>query len=156
MLRRIRIRIPIPILTPIHIRTTMATTGKPPSSTSVTEPTLLYNVNTHQLRTYAHQAADPSFHLRILEALKEDHREIMAFGNLILKSSDPDEQTRSQNQFTWVLARHTVAEELVVYPAMERCVEGGREVADRDRGEHQKVYIYPHCIYRIITIGYQQ
>lgn len=153
MLRRIRI--------PTRSRITMTTTGNPPSTTSITEPTLLHNINTHQLRTYANQAAGPFFHLRILEALKEDHREITAFGDLILKSRDLDEQTRCQNQFTWELARHAVAEELVVYPAMERCVEGGRGVVDRDRGEHQKVYTYPHCLlshyhYRLSAISSQK
>lgn len=44
--------------------------------------------------------------------------------------------------FTWELARHAVAEDLVVYPAMERYLEGGRgrEVAEKDRQEHQGVY----------------
>lgn len=43
--------------------------------------------------------------------------------------------------FTWELARHSVAEELVLYPAMERYLEGerGREMAEKDREEHQTV-----------------
>lgn len=48
--------------------------------------------------------------------------------------------------FTWELARHAVAEELVVYPAMERYLGGGwgREVAEKDRQEHQSVRsLYP-------------
>lgn len=43
--------------------------------------------------------------------------------------------------FTWELARHAVAEELVLYPAMEQYLEGGRgrELAEKDRREHQTV-----------------
>lgn len=115
------------------------------SNTSIVEPHLLRQINTHQLRAYSQQAAGPSFHLRILDSIKEDHREITACGEHILQSSDPDEQTRCQNQFTWELARHAVAEELVLFPAMEKYLEGGRgkEMAEKERGEHQKVPTLP-------------
>ena len=119
------------------IQSTMTTT----SDTSITEPHLLRQVNAHQLRAYSTQASGPTYHLRILESIKEDHREISACGEQILQSNDADEQTRAQNMFTWELARHSVAEELVLYPAMERYLEGerGREMAEKDREEHQTV-----------------
>jgi hemerythrin superfamily protein len=75
----------------------------------------------------------------IINAIKHDHRELEAYYDRIVKSADADEQTRYQNQFTWVLARHSIGEELVVYPALERYVKGGAELACKDREEHQKV-----------------
>ena len=56
----------------------------------------------------------------ITDAVTEDHRELEEYYQTIVKSTDTDTQTRYQNQLTWELARHSVAEELVVYPAMEK------------------------------------
>ena len=56
--------------------------------------------------------------------------------------TDVDHQTRYGNQFTWELARHSVAEELLVYPAMEKYMgEEGKRHAEHDRKEHHKVGI---------------
>jgi len=75
----------------------------------------------------------------ISDAIKQDHRELEEYYNNILNAKDHDQQTRWQNQFVWELARHSLAEELVVYPAMEKHVKGGKEMADKDRAEHQVV-----------------
>ncbi|KKA23739.1 HHE domain protein [Rasamsonia emersonii CBS 393.64] len=74
---------------------------------------------------------------RILDTIKRDHREIEACYDRIIKSTDPDEQTRFQNQFTWELARHAVGEELVLYPALEKHLPDGHELAEKDRNESQ-------------------
>ncbi|KAL1985735.1 hypothetical protein VTN96DRAFT_7483 [Rasamsonia emersonii] len=76
---------------------------------------------------------------RILDTIKRDHREIEACYDRIIKSTDPDEQTRFQNQFTWELARHAVGEELVLYPALEKHLPDGHELAEKDRNESQTV-----------------
>jgi hypothetical protein len=47
------------------------------------------------------------------------------------------------------LARHPIAEELVVDPAFEKYVLGGVEVADKDRQEHQSVCLQPISINNI-------
>jgi len=39
----------------------------------------------------------------------------------------------------WELARHSIGEELVVYPEMEKNIQGGIDIANKDRKEHQKV-----------------
>jgi hypothetical protein len=39
-------------------------------------------------------------------------------------------KTAYQNQFTWELARHSHAEEILVYPEFGRYIPGGKEVAD--------------------------
>lgn len=91
------------------------------------------------LRTFTDAAAAPAAHVRILPAIQRDHRELQSHSNKILNSTDPDEQTRYQNQFTWELARHSIGEELVVYPAIAKHVKNGQEIADKDRCEHQTI-----------------
>ena len=77
---------------------------------------------------------------RVMEAIKHDHSELRDYYHKILDAKDADTKARWQNQFTWELARHSIGEELVVYPAMERNMgDEGKEMADRDRTEHNKV-----------------
>lgn len=75
----------------------------------------------------------------VSDAIKHDHREIEQYYDQIINATDADTKTRYQNLFTWELARHSIGEELVVYPALEKYVDGGKALADRDRQEHQKV-----------------
>lgn len=76
----------------------------------------------------------------ISEAIKKDHQEIKDYANNIRTATDDDTKTRWQNQFTWELARHSIGEELVVYPAFAKHLGAkGQEMADRDRAEHQSV-----------------
>jgi hemerythrin superfamily protein len=76
----------------------------------------------------------------ITDAIKKDHRELEEYYHNILNAPDNDTATRWQNQFTWELARHSIAEELVVYPALEKHLgEKGRSMAEKDRAEHQSV-----------------
>ncbi|CAO3574515.1 unnamed protein product [Mortierella alpina] len=76
---------------------------------------------------------------RVSAAVIQDHREVEEYYNNMVNASTIDEKTRWQNQFTWELARHSVGEELVLYPAMEKHLPNGKEMADKDRQEHQKV-----------------
>jgi hypothetical protein len=83
---------------------------------------------------------------RVIETITTDHRELEMYFNRIVSSTDPTEQAGWQNQFTWELARHSVGEELVVYPAFERHLKDGVAMAEKDRGEHQGVSpISPLC-----------
>ncbi|KAL7815154.1 hemerythrin HHE cation binding domain-containing protein [Trichoderma gracile] len=76
---------------------------------------------------------------RISDAIVKDHRELEDYYNRITQSKDLDEQTRYQNQFVWELARHSISEELVVYPVLEKSIINGQQIAQKDRQEHQKV-----------------
>ncbi|KAL7952085.1 hypothetical protein V8C42DRAFT_339967 [Trichoderma barbatum] len=76
---------------------------------------------------------------RISDAIIKDHLELENYYNRITKSTDLDEQTRYQNQFVWELARHSIGEELVVYPVFEKTLVNGQQIAQKDREEHQKV-----------------
>jgi len=76
----------------------------------------------------------------ISAVIKKDHAELHEYYNNILDAKDADTQTRWQNQFTWELARHSIGEELVLYPAMEKHLGAeGKKLADKDREEHQAV-----------------
>ncbi|KAL4953895.1 hemerythrin HHE cation binding domain-containing protein [Aspergillus filifer] len=76
---------------------------------------------------------------RIIDTIKEDHREIEDYYKKILSAATDKEKTQWQNQFTWELARHSIGEELVVYPVFEKNLPNGRAMADKDRQEHQGV-----------------
>ena len=75
----------------------------------------------------------------VSDAIQHDHRELEEYYDQIKNANDADNKVRWQNQFTWELTRHSIAEELVVYPAMEKCLPNGKEMADKDRREHYSV-----------------
>jgi hypothetical protein len=78
----------------------------------------------------------------ISEAITKDHRELETYYKEIINNPDNiDHATRYGNQFTWELARHSVAEELLVYPAMEKYMgEKGKQHAESDRKQHHEVH----------------
>lgn len=77
--------------------------------------------------------------VRISDRIKHDHRQIEQAYNKIMTNTDPDTRERWQNQFVWELARHSIAEEIVVYPAFEMHLNDGMEMAEKDRTEHQSI-----------------
>ncbi|KAF2846736.1 hypothetical protein T440DRAFT_471622 [Plenodomus tracheiphilus IPT5] len=79
----------------------------------------------------------------ISEAITKDHRELETYYNEIINNPDDiDHTTRYGNQFTWELARHSVAEELLIYPAMEKYMgEKGKQHAESDRKQHHELKI---------------
>lgn len=86
----------------------------------------------------------------ISDAITKDHRELEQYYNEVTKSSDHDHQERFGNQFTWELARHSVAEELIVYPAFEHYMgDKGHQMAETDRKDHHRVSSGHHLIMRI-------
>jgi hemerythrin superfamily protein len=84
--------------------------------------------------------------VRVSDSIKRDHRELEEYYNNIMVSKDADTAKRWQNQFVWELARHSIAEEIVVYPAMEKYCTNGQAMADKDRSEHQTVRSPPPSI----------
>lgn len=73
---------------------------------------------------------------KISEAIKNDHRDLDDAYNKISQATTHDDKTRWRNQFVWELARHSIGEELVLYPAFERLLPNGKEMADKDRKDH--------------------
>lgn len=76
----------------------------------------------------------------ISETIKRDHQAIRECADNIRSAKDEDSKAKWQNQFTWELARHSIGEELVVYPAFEKHLGAdGKQRADKDRAEHKSV-----------------
>jgi len=75
------------------------------------------------------------------EAIRQDHDELREYYHKITSpGATEDTQRRYQNLFVWELARHSVGEEIVIYPAMEKHMgDKGRDLADRDRKDHAEV-----------------
>ncbi|KAI5777022.1 hypothetical protein EDC01DRAFT_624495 [Geopyxis carbonaria] len=92
----------------------------------------------------------------ISDALATDHRELEAYYSKMLDTSttgDLETRQRYQNQFSWLLAKHVVGEEIVVYPAYEKYLGAlGHATAVEERASHQRTKedleyfqrIYPH------------
>ncbi|KAI9683488.1 MAG: hypothetical protein M1822_006028 [Bathelium mastoideum] len=79
----------------------------------------------------------------ISDAIIKDHRELKQYYNEVINNSDHDHQERFGNQFTWELARHSVGEELVLYPALEKHLGlKGHEMAESDRSQHHRVKVH--------------
>lgn len=80
----------------------------------------------------------------ITEVITKDHRELEEHYHEVVLTTDADHRARYGNQFTWELARHSIAEELIVYPAMEKYLgRKGKLLADDDRAQHHRVF--PHA-----------
>lgn len=76
----------------------------------------------------------------VSDVIIHDHRELKDYYNEVVNSTDRDHQDRYGNQFVWELARHSIAEELVVYPAFEKHLgPKGKAMADEDRKQHHRV-----------------
>ncbi|KAK7928843.1 hypothetical protein PG985_005841 [Apiospora marii] len=59
----------------------------------------------------------------VTEAITKDHRELEEYYHGVVNSSNVDHRIRYANRFTWELTRHSVGEELIVYPAMKTLPE---------------------------------
>jgi hypothetical protein len=80
---------------------------------------------------------------RVSDRIKHDHQELQEYYNNIKQAPRDDDKVKWQNQFVWELARHSIAEELVVYPAFEKHIPDGVRMAEKDRSEHQQVRYPP-------------
>lgn len=88
---------------------------------------------------------------RVSDRIKHDHRELEAYYKKIKTATSEDEKVRWQNQFVWELARHSIAEEIVVYPAMEKYLPDGVKMAEKDRGEHQIVCFFLVFFFQVFS-----
>ncbi|KAI1373371.1 hypothetical protein F4677DRAFT_429457 [Hypoxylon crocopeplum] len=75
----------------------------------------------------------------LLNTIQSDHRELEAYYPHVINNKSSEERVRYQNLFVWELARHSVAEEIIVYPAMEKHLADGKDMAWKDRNQHQKI-----------------
>ncbi|XP_055337109.1 uncharacterized protein LOC129587396 [Paramacrobiotus metropolitanus] len=77
----------------------------------------------------------------LVEQILDDHKEMRAFIDKIQQTcpSQPEEATKWLHQLVWEVARHSVAEELILYPLMETELGAvGKNLADSSRADHQR------------------
>lgn len=75
----------------------------------------------------------------LITEVKRDHRELETFYDNFKRASTDEESNKWFHQFVWELSRHSVGEELVMYPLMETINAQGKALADDSRKEHHKV-----------------
>jgi hemerythrin superfamily protein len=83
--------------------------------------------------TEAHSGTD------VVDELTADHREATALLDRILATSDPQTRRDLADTVITELVRHSVAEEMYVYPVMRDHVSGGDEEVEHDVEEHKEL-----------------
>ena len=75
----------------------------------------------------------------VIDVLTTDHREVEGLIGQITATADPGQRRESADQLIGELVRHSVAEEMYVYPAMRDHLPNGDEVVDHDTQEHKEL-----------------
>jgi hemerythrin superfamily protein len=75
----------------------------------------------------------------VIEVLTHDHREVEEMFGELTALTDPDECRRVLDDVTIELVRHSVAEEMYLYPAVRKDIPDGDAIADREIAEHAAV-----------------
>ena len=75
----------------------------------------------------------------VVDVLVSDHREIVGLIEQISATRDEEQQRLMRNQLIAELVRHSVAEEMHVYPAMKKHLPNGKEVVEHDKQEHSEI-----------------
>lgn len=71
--------------------------------------------------------------------LTADHREMRELLAQIYKTTDPKKRRDLADAATAEVMRHAVAEEMYVYPAMEKHLPNGAEEVEHDKEEHDEI-----------------
>ncbi|HMT49227.1 hemerythrin domain-containing protein [Dietzia sp. UBA5065] len=77
----------------------------------------------------------------VIDILTADHREMVGLIEVIEETADPEERRALADSVIAEVMRHSVAEELFVYPEYERSIPGGTEEVDHDKEEHQEIEV---------------
>jgi len=75
----------------------------------------------------------------VIDVLTTDHREFIALISQIRSTADPAQRRDLADQLIAELVRHSVAEEMYVYPAMRDHLPGGAEAVEHDTAEHKEL-----------------
>ncbi len=75
----------------------------------------------------------------VVDELTADHREATALLDEILTTTDPQARRDLADTVITELVRHSVAEEMYVYPVMRDEVPGGAEEVEHDIEEHKEL-----------------
>ena len=75
----------------------------------------------------------------VIDVLTGDHREARELANQISATADPDDRRELTDQLIAELVRHSVAEEMYVYPAMRDHLPDGEQAVEHDIEEHKQL-----------------
>ena len=80
-----------------------------------------------------------SYEQDVVDVLTSDHREVTDLVAKIQSSQDPEERRELADTMIGELVRHSVAEEMHVYPAMKEQLPDGESAVEHDIEEHQEL-----------------
>lgn len=75
----------------------------------------------------------------VVDILTTDHKEMMELADQIKHSSDLDRRRDTADTLIAEVMRHAVAEEMYVYPVIEKYVPNGTEEVEHDKQEHDEI-----------------
>jgi hemerythrin-like domain-containing protein len=75
----------------------------------------------------------------VVDELTTDHREATELLDRILTTSDPETRRDMADTVITELVRHSVAEEMYVYPVIEETFPDGKKVVEHDIEEHKEL-----------------
>lgn len=75
----------------------------------------------------------------VVDILTLDHREMEELLDRIQRSPDAEQRRDLTDTLIAEVMRHSVAEEMYVYPVMEKRIPDGEEEAEHDREEHDEI-----------------
>lgn len=83
--------------------------------------------------------ADTAAGTDVVDELTTDHREVTALLDALLTTSDPETRRDMADTAITEVVRHSVAEEMYVYPVMREHVPDGGEAVEHDVEEHKEL-----------------
>jgi hemerythrin superfamily protein len=75
----------------------------------------------------------------VIDILTTDHREMLELLRQIEQTADPGQRRDLADTVIAEVMRHAVAEEMLVYPAIEEHVPNGKEEVEHDKKEHDEI-----------------
>ena len=75
----------------------------------------------------------------VIDVLTTDHREFVSLISQIRSTADPEQRRDLADQLIAELVRHSVAEEMYVYPAMRDHLPDGDQAVEHDIAEHKEL-----------------
>src|SRR4051812_49808718 len=76
----------------------------------------------------------------VVDILTADHREVLALVGQI-PTADPEQRRDMTDTVIAELVRHSVAEEMYVYPAMRKYLPDGDAAVEHDTSEHKELEV---------------
>ena len=72
----------------------------------------------------------------VVDMLTTDHREMLELLRRIERTEDLDERRDIADTVIAEVMRHSVAEEMIVYPSIQEYAPGGKDEVEHDKEEH--------------------